>query len=110
LPERSTNRGLEQVVCGEYDENVERLPFQASEVYAIWQAMKPAEAAGGEGTDGGGARQPWKFSTASKGHYPRPHRRLRRPLRPHRREDRADPAATNLAATRSFRFGLEPVV
>ena len=30
---------------GEYEENVERLPFQASEVYAIWQALKPAEAA-----------------------------------------------------------------
>jgi hypothetical protein len=35
----------QQIVRGEHDENVERLPFQASEVYAIWQALKPAEAA-----------------------------------------------------------------
>ena len=47
-PQRWTRwRGveLEQIVRGEYDENVERLPFQGSEVYAIWQAMRPAEAA-----------------------------------------------------------------
>jgi hypothetical protein len=36
---------LEQIVRGEYDENVERLAFQSTEVYAIHEAMAPLEAA-----------------------------------------------------------------
>ena len=33
------------VVPHRYDENVERLAFQATEVYDMWQAMAPLEAA-----------------------------------------------------------------
>ena len=33
---------------GEYDENVERMPFQATEVYDMWQAMAPLEKAAAE--------------------------------------------------------------
>ena len=36
---------LEQIVRGEYDENVERLAFQSTEVDAIWDAMRPLEEA-----------------------------------------------------------------